>query len=161
MEVVYGFYRSPLGPITVAYGEKGITFLDFCECYEEGLLDNSFFEPLFRKFDLYFQGKPVSFKGFPIDYGANQFRARVYKEVSKIPWGQVRTYKQVAQALGTSPRAVGTALAKNNVLILVPCHRVVAENGLGGYKRGVELKRKLLGLEGVDVENLFASGRKR
>ncbi|MCQ4343322.1 MAG: MGMT family protein, partial [Sulfolobaceae archaeon] len=90
-----------------------------------------------------------------------RFRASVFKEVRKIPWGHVRTYKEVARSLGTSPRAVGMALSKNNVLILIPCHRVVAENGLGGYRRGVELKRKLLELEGVNVEDILSGGGKR
>jgi O-6-methylguanine DNA methyltransferase len=160
MEVVYGLYSSPFGPITVAYGENGISMLDFCECYERGLLDNSFFSDLFRELDRYFSGKPAEFD-FPIDYGPNRFRASVFKEVRKIPWGHVRTYKEVARSLGTSPRAVGMALSKNNVLILIPCHRVVAENGLGGYRRGVELKRKLLELEGVNVEGVLSGGGKR
>ena len=148
MTVKYGFYRSPFGPITVAATENGISFLDFCECYEEGLLDNEYFSGLFRDLDEYFKGKPIELD-YPVDLSnQNAFRVRVYREVMKIPWGEVRTYKEIAEKLGTSPRAIGNALAHNNVLILIPCHRVIAEKGLGGYRRGLELKRKLLELEG-------------
>lgn len=69
----------------------------------------------------------------------------------KIPWGKVMTYKQIADSLETSPRAVGMALSKNPILLIIPCHRVIAENGIGGYSRGVKLKRALLELEGVKI----------
>ncbi|MEM4956441.1 MAG: methylated-DNA--[protein]-cysteine S-methyltransferase, partial [Metallosphaera sp.] len=98
--------------------------------------------------DNYFQGKRTDFDDIPIRLNTNSFRMRVYKEVRKVKWGEVVTYKDIADAVGTSPRAVGVALSKNPILLLIPCHRVVAENGLGGYSRGVELKRKLLELEG-------------
>nr|7CSM_A Chain A, Methylated-DNA--protein-cysteine methyltransferase [Sulfurisphaera tokodaii str. 7]7E1P_A Chain A, Methylated-DNA--protein-cysteine methyltransferase [Sulfurisphaera tokodaii str. 7] len=149
--IVYGLYKSPFGPITVAKNEKGFVMLDFCDCAERSSLDNDYFTDFFYKLDLYFEGKkvdltePVDFKPF------NEFRIRVFKEVMRIKWGEVRTYKQVADAVKTSPRAVGTALSKNNVLLIIPSHRVIGEKSLGGYSRGVELKRKLLELEGIDV----------
>ncbi len=76
----------------------------------------------------------------------SEFEKAVYREVLKIPIGQVRTYKQIAEAIGKpkAVRAVGRALKKNPYTILIPCHRVVAENGLGGYSLGIEKKRKLL-----------------
>ena len=75
---------------------------------------------------------------------ATQFQEKVYKQVKKIPKGQTRSYKQIAQTLKTSPRAIGQALKKNQNLG-VPCHRVICSNGsLGGYNRGIKLKEKLL-----------------
>ncbi|MDD4179040.1 MAG: MGMT family protein [Candidatus Margulisbacteria bacterium] len=71
---------------------------------------------------------------------------RVYEVVYNIPVGQVRTYGWVAKQIGKpgAARAVGNALNKNPFPIIVPCHRVVAKNGLGGYSGGIKLKRKLL-----------------
>lgn len=149
--IVYGVYKSPFGTITVARTEKGFTMLDFCDCAEKELVDNSFFTDFFYKLDKYFEGKEVDFSTEPLDINVNSFRRRVFNETRKIKWGHVKTYKEIAEAVKTSPRAVGVALSKNPVLLLIPCHRVVAEKGLGGYSRGVELKRKLLELEGVKI----------
>ena len=150
--IVYGVYKSPLGTITVARSEKGFIMLDFCECVEKELLDNSFFTDFFHLLDKYFEGKEVDFSMEPLDINVNTFRRRVFNETRKIKWGQVKTYKEIADVLKTSPRAVGVALSKNPVLLIIPCHRVVAENGIGGYSRGVELKRKLLELEGIKLD---------
>lgn len=79
-----------------------------------------------------------------------EFERQVYLVVSAIPHGETRTYKWVAERIGrpNAVRAVGRALNRNPLPILVPCHRVVKSNGeLGGYKFGLELKRRLLELE--------------
>ncbi|AHC51543.1 methylated-DNA--protein-cysteine methyltransferase [Sulfolobus acidocaldarius SUSAZ] len=151
--IVYGVYNSPLGIITVARNERGIIMLDFCDCAERNLVDNSTFTDLFDKFDNYFEGKPVEFNE-TVDLFVNNFRRRVFNEVRRIGWGKVKTYKEVAETLKTSPRAVGMALSKNPVLLIIPCHRIIAESGLGGFSRGTELKKKLLELEGVNIEAL-------
>ncbi|MCY0859938.1 MAG: methylated-DNA--[protein]-cysteine S-methyltransferase [Sulfolobaceae archaeon] len=148
--IVYGLYNSPFGYITVAKTENGYRLLDFCNCVEENERDDLQFTDLFYKLDLYFSGKQVDLTA-PIDILTNPFRLRVYKEVMKIPWGHVKTYSQIAREIDSSPRAVGIALSKNPVLLIIPCHRVIAEKGLGGYRRGVELKRRLLELEGVTL----------
>ncbi|WP_338603350.1 methylated-DNA--[protein]-cysteine S-methyltransferase [Sulfolobus tengchongensis] len=148
--IVYGLYKSPLGYITVAKDDKGFIMLDFCNCVEEESRDDNSFTDFFHKLDLYFEGKPVDLRE-PISIKTYPFRLATFKEVMKIPWGKVKTYKQIADALGTSPRAVGMALSKNPVLLIIPCHRVIAEKGLGGYSRGVNLKKALLELEGVNI----------
>ncbi|BFH74123.1 methylated-DNA--[protein]-cysteine S-methyltransferase [Sulfurisphaera javensis] len=153
--IVYGLYNSPFGPITVARNEKGFVLLDFCDCAERDLLDNSYFTDFFHKLDLYFEGKKVDLTE-PVDLKTfNDFRVRVFKEVMKIKWGEVRTYKQVADAVKSSPRAIGVALSKNNILLIIPCHRVIGEKDIGGYSRGIELKKKLLELEGIDIEKIL------
>lgn len=78
------------------------------------------------------------------------FQARVLKAVSQIPFGQTRSYAWVARKIGEpkAARAVGQALNKNPYLVLVPCHRVVREDGsLGGFALGVKVKKELLALE--------------
>lgn len=158
--IVYGLYQSPFGPITVAKSEKGFLMLDFCDCAERGSLNNEAFSDFFYKLDLYFEGKEVDLTE-RVDFGlANEFRIRVYKEVMKIKWGRVRTYKEVAEAVKSSPRAVGMTLSKNNVLLIIPCHRVIGEKDIGGYSRGVELKKKLLELEGIKIKEIYSKSER-
>jgi len=90
--------------------------------------------------------------------GATDFQRRVWGVVAGIPYGETRSYSWVAERVGSSPRAVGQALARNPYPLFIPCHRVVGKDGrLGGYSGGVALKRKLLELEREAVESLQAS----
>ncbi len=94
--------------------------------------------------------------------GATEFQRRVLGVVAGIPYGETRSYSWVAERVGSSPRAVGQALARNPCPLLIPCHRVVEKDGgLGGYSGGADLKRKLLELEREAVERLRASGGQR
>ncbi len=87
----------------------------------------------------------------------SEFEKAVYREVLKIPLGEVRTYEEIAQAIGRpkAVRAVGQALKRNPFPLIIPCHRVVAKRGIGGYSRGVEKKRRLLRLESRVKEMLY------
>ena len=102
------------------------------------------------KIDLteYFQGNKVDFKEYEVVF-PTKFTAKVLNEVRKIKYGEVKTYKEIAEKIGTSYRAVGQALKRNPVPIIIPCHRVVAKNDLGGYSAGREIKKELLKLEGI------------
>jgi methylated-DNA-[protein]-cysteine S-methyltransferase len=88
-----------------------------------------------------------------IDIKASPFQKKVLKQVAKIPFGQTKTYGEIAAIVGNpgASRAVGTANARNNLPLIIPCHRVLASNGLGGYGGGLALKRKLLRHEGVSI----------
>jgi len=103
----------------------------------------------------YFAGQRVDFSAIRLDLRGTEFQRRVWAELQTIPHGAVATYKSIAAAIGRprGGRAVGMANARNPIPIIVPCHRVV-ETGrtLGGFSGGVELKRKLLALEGVAVD---------
>lgn len=107
-----------------------------------------------REIGEYFAGERRSF-GVPVrrPEGASAFQGRVWDSLEHIPFGQTLTYGQVAEALETSPRAVGGACARNALPLLIPCHRVVARNGLGGFSgewetgSAPEVKRALLALE--------------
>lgn len=80
------------------------------------------------------------------------FKPKVFSLVKKIPRGKVTTYKELAEALDTSPHAIGGILPQNENIPQVPCHRVVKSNGeLGGYKLGKEKKKDFLSKEGVKV----------
>lgn len=94
-------------------------------------------------------------KKFTIDFeiNASPFQKKVLKFVSKIPYGKIFSYGEIALKLGNprASRAVGTANARNNLPLIIPCHRVVAANGPGGYGGGLPLKIKLLRHEGVQI----------
>lgn len=102
----------------------------------------------------YFSGRAVKLN-FPVDWSYyTDFQKRVLQVVYNIPWGQVVSYGQVAASIGKprASRAVGGAVGSNRVLLVVPCHRVIAQNGsLGGFGEGLGCKRNLLRLEGVHI----------
>ena len=100
----------------------------------------------------------------PLDIRATAFQRRVWQELQKIPFGETRTYAQVAQAIGQpkATRAVARACATNPAALVIPCHRVVREDGdLGGYRWGVERKRSLLERENADMQKLVAQTQQR
>ena len=77
----------------------------------------------------------------------------VFKIVKQIPKGKITTYKLIARAVNSHPRAVGRILSKNKNLIKIPCHRVIKSDGsIGGYAGGVEMKKQLLKEEGIDLK---------
>lgn len=90
----------------------------------------------------------------PFDYAGTAFQCEVWRAISSIPIGRTLTYKDVALTLKTAPRPVGGACGANRLPIVVPCHRVLAANGIGGFMRGrgadaLAIKRWLLRHEGV------------
>jgi len=100
-----------------------------------------------KDMEKYFEGKKVDFVRYDVILNKSNFVKSVLNYVRKIPYGNVVTYGFIAKILNTSPRAVGRALSLNPVPIVIPCHRVVSSNGLGGFSQGVWIKRELLKLE--------------
>ena len=91
-------------------------------------------------------------KSFKIDYHfeGTSLQKKIWKELSKIKYGKVTTYRQIAKKVGTSPRYVGNVCGQNKLLLIIPCHRVIRSDGkLGGFsgRGGIKLKKKLLNLE--------------
>ncbi len=108
--------------------------------------------------EAYFAGKARVPK-VDVAPGGTDFQQRVWRTLGAIPAGQVITYGELAKRLGSSARAVGNACRHNPVPILVPCHRVIAASGLGGFAgdtsgRLVDIKRRLLAHEGVEIPGL-------
>jgi methylated-DNA-[protein]-cysteine S-methyltransferase len=108
------------------------------------------FQNLSERFNSYFSGRRVDFAD-KLDFsGATPFQRRVWESTQLIPCGQTRSYQWVAGQIGRpeAARAVGQALGKNPLPIIVPCHRVLAsDGGLGGFSGGIEMKKLLLVLE--------------
>ncbi len=124
-----------------------------------GLSDNveenvSAFDDLPLRIQRYFDGEKVVFSE-KLDFGSStEFNQAVWDMTSSIPYGETRSYRWVAEQIGRPKayRAVGTALARNHFPIIIPCHRVVASNGkLGGFSGGLEMKKRLLRLEGITL----------
>jgi methylated-DNA-[protein]-cysteine S-methyltransferase len=98
----------------------------------------------------YFAGERTVFD-VPMALDGTPFQREVWGELTRIPYGQTISYGELARRVGRpkGPRAVGQANGRNPIPIIVPCHRVVAGNGLGGYGGGRPVKRALLAVEGV------------
>ena len=111
------------------------------------------FKDLINQFSKYFDGNLKSFD-FPLDLSlGTPFQQKVWKKLITIPYGKTRSYKWLASSIKNpqASRAVGNANGKNPLSIIIPCHRVVRENGeLGGYTGGINIKRYLLDLEQVN-----------
>jgi methylated-DNA-[protein]-cysteine S-methyltransferase len=114
------------------------------------------FDELRLWFEIYFSGQKPNFMP-PITLRGSMFRMSVWKLLREIPYGQTTTYGDVANLLEkenkngkVSARAIGNAVGHNPIPILIPCHRVIAKNGsLTGYAGGIDIKVKLLSLEGI------------
>ncbi len=164
------YYQSPLGKILLAADEIGLTGLWFDgQKYFALYLDEEHEEkelPVFtqakRWLDIYFTGKNPGFQ-IPLHFTGTEFQNEVWKILSEIPYGQTTTYgaiaKQIAKQRGLqrmSAQAVGGAVGKNEISIIVPCHRVIGSNGsLTGYAGGIDKKIALLQIEGADMKTMF------
>ena len=163
LDVAYAQVDSPLGPLTVAATELGLVRLAYPDRPLDAVLEHlssevsprvleapARLDPIRRDLDEYFEGRLQEFSS-PVDLSSSRgFFRRVLLATYRIPYGQVRTYREVAAKAGNARavRATGNGLGSNPVPIVVPCHRVVrAGGGLGGYTGGIERKRYLLALE--------------
>ena len=109
-----------------------------------------------RQLEAYFRGELREFQ-LPLDFEGTEFQKRAWRQLLTIPYGQTRSYSQIAKAIGSPQaiRAVGAANGANPIAIVVPCHRVIGANGkLVGYGGGLPLKKRLLELEGVVTASL-------
>ena len=166
---------SPLGALIAGASPDGVCLLEFpepgrlesqlaairrrlgCE-FEEG--DSVHLDHLQRELAAYFAGTLQQFT-VPVVMRGTPFQERVWSQLRRIPYGETRSYDDVARAIRASgaSRAVGHANGMNPVAIVVPCHRVINKNGrLGGYGGQLWRKEKLLQLEGATTGGLRASG---
>ena len=164
----YFGWNSPLGPVFVAYNRKGISAV--MPARSGGAFERSFrrrfSRPVYREPGIPQKGWRDEAKWeaagkrrrIPFDLGSlSPFEQAVLRKALEIPPGEVRPYGWIAREIGRpkAVRAVGTALAKNPIPILIPCHRVIRSDGrIGEYALGKKLKREILAAEGVDVAGL-------
>lgn len=148
----YCFYKTPVGLIRIEENHFGITTLRFVDDKTEITLSNGngvYLEDATSQLSEYFTKKRNTFD-IPLSITGSEFQKKVWSALRTIPYGETRSYQQVAEAVGNrdAARAVGMANNRNPIAIFIPCHRVVGKNGtLVGYAGGIERKQFLLELE--------------
>lgn len=135
---------TPLGPLFLRATEKGLSEAYFGEGEERE--SSPLLEEAARQVSQWFTGERREFD-LVLDLRGTEFQRSVWKQLQAIPRGQQRSYGQIAIAIGKpgAARAVGSACGANPIILIIPCHRVLAADGsLGGFSAGLDLKRRLL-----------------
>jgi len=161
----YSQLDSPVGPLNVAVSAKGLVALEFDRGRFPTANKNISWEksadqtkPVANELAQYFAGKRREFT-FPLDLRGTPFQLLCWHALLAIPYGETRSYADIARAVHKPQafRAVGMANNRNPIAIIVPCHRVIASDGtLCGYGGGLDVKRRLLELEGALTGTLAA-----
>ena len=150
----YQIFHSFIGDFFILEQEGAIAMLhqDFSLLPSSATLSpTALLDKAKNQLNSYFKGELKDFS-LPFVLSGSEFEKRIYQELSLIAYGKTLSYQDLAIQINSpnSARAVGNALGKNPLLLLIPCHRVICKNGkLGGYVLGGEKKRELLGLEGL------------
>ena len=140
-------FKTIFGWITVKSLESKLVSVKFGKTKNLG--NDKYLIHISKQIKLYSLGK---LKKFNIDYSllGSPLQIKIWNELSKIKYGQTKSYGQIAKNIKTSPRYIGNVCGQNNLLLIVPCHRVIKSDGsLGGFSGlgGIKLKKKLLNLE--------------
>ena len=167
----YSQIDSPVGPLLLAMSDRGLTILAFGHELPQRLggekidwqQSDEACADVRRQLDEYFAGRCREF-AIPLDLRGTDFQKDCWNELLRIPYGETRSYAEVAKAVGrpTAYRAVGQSNHHNPVAIIVPCHRVLAGgSALGGYGGGLPLKAFLLRLEGAEFQDDSANQQRQ
>ncbi len=176
MSQISQMVQSPVGPLKITVEDGFVTGLEFSEGtsktqkldvpYETNLGDRTavrtgkkdednlkVLNQAIHELDAYFAGRLHRFT-VPVRFSGTHFQQTVWQAMQEISYGETKTYGELAGAAGSpkAARAVGNACAANPVTIIVPCHRVLAQNGLGGFGGGIDTKRWLLDLERTNAD---------
>lgn len=157
-------YNSPLGKMTILADEQklyGLWFNDqkyFGGHYDLKKVDHGITKQskkVVEWLDQYFAGQNPAIDKLAIDLHTTEFRQKVYRTLQKVPYGQTVTYKELSDMLQNGQptknlsRAVGNAIGHNEIMLIIPCHRVIGSDGtLTGYAGGLKRKKVLLQMEG-------------
>lgn len=145
---------APFGAVGISARGMQIAIELLPEKYQPKQSENKTVKLVASQIETYFSN-PFNEFNLPIVYRGTPFQKRVWQVISAIPIGQVLTYGEIAQKIGSGSRAVANACGANNVPLVIPCHRVVAKNGLGGFMqgnpKGLDIKKWLLNHEGIQV----------
>ena len=157
----YSWFESPVGRLLLAGSKRGLKLVSFSGSHarqvdpewQEG---DSQFREVVQQLRSYFAGKRTSFD-LPLVLEGTEFQKKVWTALQKIPYGETTSYKELAEKVGkpTAVRAVGAANGANPIPIIIPCHRVIGNDGsLTGFGGGLPLKKKLLDLESRQLKLL-------
>ena len=155
LEISYAIIDSPVGEL-ILYGNRdcllGLGFLKNTSWSKESDVwtkDPRIFKETTAQLRQYFDGNLKQFS-VPFSPSGTQFQLNVYRQLLKIPYGETRSYSEIAEAVGNpkAVRAIGSANSRNPIAIIIPCHRVIGRDGsMTGFAGGLESKKALLGLE--------------
>lgn len=164
MSLGYAEYKSPIGMIRVIADETGIKRVEiFDEDWEQYLKENPSIKmdlklcgEAIHQLDEYFSGKRKEFD-LPLSIEGTDFRKKVWSALKEIPYGEVRSYAEIAEMIGNpkAVRAVGQANKANQLPIIIPCHRVIGKSGnlVGFAGDRTPYQQKLLEREGLQIKN--------
>ena len=150
MNKKYAYYKTKLGIIKISYQEKveSIELVDEIDYKNER---SKLSDKIFTQIDKYLKGEVKKFDIYDkLEITGTDFQKSIWQELTNIPYGETRTYKDIAQKINKPKalRAVGTAIGKNPFFIIIPCHRVIRSDGkMGGFAYGLDVKEKLLAFE--------------
>jgi methylated-DNA-[protein]-cysteine S-methyltransferase len=165
MNLYYQNHKSEIGEITLGYTKDYLVNISFGKNIDTSIIKNSFFDNIIKEqtgnefikeIEEYLNCSRKTFE-VPYKLYGSKFCKSVWQELLKVKYGELKTYKDIALSIGGTKysRAVGLANGKNPLPIIVPCHRIIKSDGsLGGYSSGIEIKKKLLKIEGINVKNL-------
>ena len=153
---------SPIGRLTIAEEDEAIVAISWPpagppplagEAREAAGNGSALLAEAAAQLDAYFAGRLTRFD-LPLAPSGSPFETRVWTAMAEIPYGETRCYGDLAATIGSAPRAVGRACGRNPIPIVIPCHRVLAKTGIGGYSGagGLATKRHLLALEGAALD---------
>jgi O-6-methylguanine DNA methyltransferase len=161
-KIYYSSFDSPIfKKVFVASTERGVCMVDFLKSEKdflkrlkkrfpgEVIRDDRKNKNVLNQLKKYLKGELQHFD-CKLDFKGTPFQKKVWSALAKIPYGQTRSYKEIARTIGYPKafRAVGNANGRNSIPLIIPCHRVIENNGgLGGYGHGIGVKRRLLELE--------------
>lgn len=149
--MTYFTYQTALGFLTICEEEGAITAISTSFLPKEGEeVETALTQKAYLQLTEYMSGKRKSFD-LPLAPKGTDFQKQVWKALCEIPYGETRSYKQIAEKIGNpkAVRAVGMANNRNPLIVVVPCHRVIGSNGnMVGYAAGVDKKEFLLRMEG-------------
>lgn len=146
----YDIFESPVGALYLIFSRKVLAGISFQKPqniqFKKGVAPKIFLQEL----KAYFQGKDTGFSQKVQFLKGTEFEKNVWSSLRNIPFGDTKSYKWMAEKVGSpaATRAVGQALSKNPIPIILPCHRVIESDGsIGGYSSGINIKRRLLDME--------------
>ena len=145
----FAIYTFPFGFLKIGYRGEVLLLLQKIDASADVGKKTDFTERVYTEIMEYLKGERTSFD-VAYELEGTEFQKKVWEELTKIPYGETRTYKEIAVAIGNpnACRAVGMANNKNPLMMIVPCHRVIGANGkLVGYGGGLAMKRELLAME--------------
>lgn len=150
----YAFYDFEFGILKIGYTDTAIIFLKKVDQIDADNEHSELSDLAFEQVRQYLKGYRRTFD-FPYELHGTEFQKKVWNALCQIPYGETRTYKEIASVVGNpkASRAVGMANNKNPLMVMVPCHRIVGTDGnLIGYAGGLDMKKALLELEWKDEQ---------